>query len=87
MPGLLRIEKRRTEVPRTLGLFVHRCCEDDEVCTSVKELCQMLGITMRNLNKLREVEILAYRILVEAFRDKMRCLDHAFDYIFMNKGY
>ena len=47
----------------------------------------MLGITMRNLNKLREVEILAYRILVEAFRDKMRCLDHAFDYIFMNKGY
>jgi len=58
----LSIEKRRTEDPRTLGLLFHRCCEEAEDCTLVKELCQILGITLENMKKLGEAQNQAERI-------------------------
>jgi len=78
----LIIEKRRTEDSRTLGLLFRRCCEETEVCTLVKTLCQLLGITLETLKKLGEVQSQAERIQIEAFRNGLLSLGRNFDYIY-----
>jgi hypothetical protein len=78
----LSSEKRRTEDPRTLGLLFHRCCEEAEVCTLVKALCQILGSTLENRKKLGEVQSQAERLLLEAFQEGMCSAGHNFDYIY-----